>query len=125
MSGENTSLQGVEGGPSSVLRGVSVGSTEELLQLQRENAELYFACVDAVRHDTQRKIIHALVHGHGATDYTEIREIATVTDRTLRKHVTNLQDKNLVERVNSRVSRIQFTSVEVRALAAHALNCYY
>jgi DeoR/GlpR family transcriptional regulator of sugar metabolism len=101
------------------------GTASELVKIQRQHPEQFFTCVKAAEHDTQRKILHATLQGRGSTDYDEIRQLSTVCDRTLRKQVNKLEENGLIERVNSRVVRIAFTSFEVRVLVAHTLDCYY
>lgn len=85
----------------------------------------YFAVVNAVQHDTQRKILYSLVQGSGATTYDEIRSVVNVGKRTVRKHAQKLEEKNIVDRPDHNTTALRFTSIEVRALATHALNVWF
>jgi predicted transcriptional regulator len=124
------SKQGAEGGPSGVPTYAS-GATEEqtlaeqLQEYQLEHADLWFEAIDAVRHETQRAILTALQDGMGGCTYDELYGWCSVSKRTVRKHVTNLENAGLVQRVNSRSHAVSYASHEAETLVSHALDCYY
>lgn len=108
----------VEGNPS-------VAPYAKTFKAIEANPAEYFATVNAVQHDTQRRILYALVQGSGVTDRDEIAEVANVSDRTVRKHTNRLEEHDLVERPDHNTTAVRFASVEARALATHALNVWF
>lgn len=122
MSKSIRSTEEAEGYPSDDLPG-AVTETE-LTEIQKQHSREFFACTNAVQHETQRAILTALVHNSGECTYEMIEPYSHVSQRTVRKHVGKLEEQNVVDRIDSRSYRIAFTSLEVRALAAHALECY-
>ena len=122
--------KGVEGGTSGVPTFSTANETqqsigEQLNELQIKHAELWFEACDAVRHQTQRTILTALQDGMGSCTYDELYNWCSVSKRTVRKHVTNLENAGLVERVNSRSHAVSYADFEAETLASHALDCYY
>lgn len=122
--------RGAEGTPSGVPTFSTAGEQQQsiagrLVELQQDHAYLWFSAVDAVRHDTQRAILTALQDGMGSCTYDELYEWVNVSDRTVRKHVSNLENVGLVERVNSRSHAVSYATFEAETLASHALDCYY
>jgi len=115
---------GAEGYPSGVLHGRDTQRDAEVVQLQRDHASEYIGMTEALHHDTQRKILYALVNGLGEVSYYEIEAITTVSRRSLRKHVSALEEQNIVKRINSRSHIIAFRSYEIRVLAQHLIYCY-
>jgi len=124
MSDVNPHTEGAEGNPSDDLTGFGWDAETELAQLQREHAEEFLALGEAIHHDTQRKILYGLVNGLGEASYHDLEAITTVSRRSLRKHVKRLEDKGLVERIDSRHYVIGFASYETRVLAQHLVYCY-
>jgi len=118
------SKRGAEGNPSDDLAGIGWSSDGELTRLQAEHSAEYIALTEAIHTDTQRKILYGLVDGLGEASYRDLERITTVSRRSLRKHVKRLEEKGLVERVNSRSYVIGFTSYETRILAQHIVYCY-
>lgn len=98
---------------------------ERIQQLQLDEAELWFAAVDAVRHNTQRTILTALQDGMGSCTYQEIEQYASVQRRTIRKHAQKLEEQELIERIDSRSYVIEYANFDVEILVSHALDCYY
>jgi len=124
MSAPNQSKEGAEGYPSGLVRGRTTEADAELTQLQRENATEYLALMEAIHHDTQRKILYGLVDGLGEASYRDLEAITTVSRRTLRKHTQRLEDDGIVERRDVNIGMVSFPSYELRALAQHMIYCY-
>lgn len=123
MSSENRMTARAEQYPSGNTRG---GVPQlDLGRLQRQHPEAHLTVTNAVQHDTQRRIIHALVHGLGDATYNEIRELSTVGDRTIRKHVARLEDAGIVRREQSWIGLVTVAGEDVLRLMEHALDCYY
>jgi len=117
--------RGEEGYPSTLVhRSTTSQADAELLEIQRENPDRYIALMDAIHNDTQRKILYSLVNGLGESSYRDLERITTVSRRTLRKHVSRLEDNNIVERRDANFSIVSFPSVEIRALVQHVVYCY-
>ena len=117
------SPKGVEGYPSTLVRG---GTTQnELIETQRENPSEYLSAINAVQHDTQRRLVWALVQNNGRVSYKELESLTTVSERTQRKHVSNLVEMNLISRVDANFTFIEFASIEAEALLRHALTIWY
>jgi predicted transcriptional regulator len=106
--------------------GETASRDTRLLELQTEHPSLFFAAADAVRSETQRAIITAINAGVGSATYDEITEYAAVSNRTIRKHVSNLESDGLVERESDGLtSAVSFASFEAEVLITHVLTCYY
>jgi len=116
--------QGAEGGPSSL---VHSGATlaERLQDVREENPNRVFDAYDAVRHDTQRRIIHALATNGGRVSYEELGRSLDVSDRTRRKHVTALVDAELVERVEANFTVVTFADDDADVLCREALTRFF
>jgi len=127
--------EGAEGTPSDVVservlswvdeQAESLEAFIRLVELQHEQPQRFFDAIDASRHETQRAVLTALVKGDGATDYDGIERHTNRSRRSIRKHVANLEESNLVDRVDSQYYAITFTDDEAQALAQHALTLYY
>lgn len=113
---------GVEGTPSTLVRG---GTTRDVLDVQREAPSTHFAAVDAVRHDTQRRIVWALATQNGRVTYDDLESVTTTSDRTVRKHASNLVDDGLIERTNANLVFFEFASPEAEILVREALSRWY
>jgi len=96
-----------------------------VLQLQRENPELYFATVNAVQHRTQREILHGLAQQSGEITYDLLDDYVTVQKRTVRKHAKQLEEQNVIERIDSRSYRLAFASDTARILGHEALRAFF
>jgi DeoR/GlpR family transcriptional regulator of sugar metabolism len=81
--------------------------------------------MNAVQHDTQRRIVWALVQNDGRVSYQQLDEFMTVSDRTRRKHVTTLESKDLLNRVDANFTFLEFASIEAEALIKNALTSWY
>lgn len=115
--------EGVEGSPSTL---VHDGATQnELINTQRQNPTTYFAAMNAVQHNTQRRLVWALIQNNGRVSYNELKTLTTVSERTQRKHVSNLVDEDLINRVDANFTFIEFASIEAEALLKHALSVWY
>lgn len=121
MSSQNPVTAGAEQYPS----GIPASANARLVELQREHPDQYLAIMNAVQHDTQRRFMHAITRGNGDATYREIRRIANVSQRTLRKHAKKLEDMELVERIHDFMTLVRVVSQEVLVLMEHALECYY
>lgn len=99
--------------------------SDELLAMQQDHFGVYSSLVDAVRHDTQRKILAAVYDGMGGVSYDEIDRYVTVGRRTVRKHLKKLEDADVLERSTGRSGAVSFASFEAEALAEHVLGCYH
>lgn len=125
------SIEGAEGTPSGVPTFTTAGDVDEsstgdeLLQMQETHSDLFFAATGAMDHDTQRKVLQAVYDGFGSVTYDEIESYVTVSRRTVRKHVGRLEEKGLLERVDSRSYAVAFPCFEAEALVEHALKCYF
>jgi DNA-binding transcriptional ArsR family regulator len=117
----NPDTAGAEGNPSTLM---GWSSDARIAELCRENPEAYIGLTEAIHNSTQRKILYTLVNGLGDASYTELDQTTTVSRRSLRKHISRLEDAGLVERTDSNYSLVSFTSFEVRVLAQHLIYCY-
>lgn len=100
-------------------------TSEQLREAQLEHAELWFTACDAVRHDTQRGILTAIQEGIGGCTRQEIDRWVSVGDRAVRKHLQRLEERGLIERVDSRSHAVSYATFDVEVLVSHALDCYY
>lgn len=116
------SAPGVEGGPSTLVR---KDTSRDVLDVQREEPATHFAAVDAVRHDTQRRIVWALATQNGRVTYDDLESVTTTSDRTVRKHASNLVDDGLIERTNANLVFFEFASPTAEILAREALSRWY
>lgn len=114
---------GVEGYPSTLVHGTTTGT--ELVEVQRENPGVYLEAMNAVQHDTQRRLVWALVQNDGRVSYNELKTLTNVSERTQRKHVTNLVEQDLINRVDANFTFIEFASFEAEILLRHALSVWY
>lgn len=114
-------VEGAEGNPSTLM---GWSSDARIAELCRENAEEYIRLTEAIHNDTQRKILYTLVNGLGDASYGELEQTTTVSRRSLRKHVSRLEEAGIVDRMDSNFSLISFTSFEIKALAQHLVYCY-
>jgi DNA-binding HxlR family transcriptional regulator len=96
---------------------------ESIISVQENQPETYFAVVDAIRHETQGKVLEALNLHRGSITKEELEKYLTVTDRTLRKHLTRLDKQSLIVKDTSRTTVVSFKSEDVELLVAHALSC--
>jgi Fic family protein len=122
--------KGAEGGPSgfpsfTTAADPQQNTAERLKEIQLENAELWFAACDSVRKTTQRAVLTAINDGIGSCTRTEIEEYTSVSDRTIRKQLGKLKEKELVETVESRTQAVSYASFEAEVLVSHALDCYF
>jgi len=111
---------GYEGPPSGVVR-----DTTPVGDLISERPGLHFAAVDAVRHDTQRRILYTIVAVDEPATYAEIGRYCDRTDRTIRKHAQRLEETKLVERVDSKQASFHAASDDADVLIRHALTLYF
>lgn len=119
-----------EGGPSGFPSFTTGGDIEEqpsraetIINLQESNPDQYFAVLDALRHDTQGKVLEALNIHRGSIPKEELAKYVTVSDRTLRKHLTRLDEQSLIDKDTSRTTVVSFESQDVELLVAHGLAC--
>lgn len=113
----------VEGFPSTLVHGEARPAT--VVDVQRENPELHFAAVNAVQTDTQRRILWKLAHYGDRATYADLTNVVTTSDRTVRKHVTRLDDAGIVNRVNANKVFIEFASKDAKILTHEALGRWY
>jgi len=118
----SSSDRGAEGTPSTLVRG---GTTRDVLSVQRERPALHFAAVDAVRHDTQRRIVYALAAQNGRVTYDDLADVTTTSDRTVRKHAGKLADNDLIQRTNANLVFFEFASSDAEILLREALARWY
>lgn len=111
---------GVEGTPSVTPQGNTPVGTVVV-----ENPELHFAAVDAVRHDTQRRILYTIVAIDAPATYETIGEYIDRSDRTLRKHAKRLEDTHLVDRSKGKAPAFQPATDTADVLIRHALTLYF
>jgi DeoR/GlpR family transcriptional regulator of sugar metabolism len=96
--------------------------TPPVLAVQRDHPDLHFRIVDAVRHDTQRPILWALVSTGGRVTYDDLAEFCTTSDRTVRKHANRLVDDGLLERTNANLVFFEFASDAAEVLIRETLS---
>jgi len=125
-----SAFEGVEGTPSGAPSFTTAGETESkndrLLAMQKQHTELFFTAVNAVKTDTQRAILTAIHHGVGAATYDEVSGYTSVSDRSVRKHASRLEDSGLIERMTDGTTAcFNFASFEAQTLVSHVLTCYY
>jgi len=123
MQGDNTVTEGAEHYRSTLVHGE--GTKQDLLTIQRGNPAVYHAAMEAVNHNTQRRLVWALVQNDGRISYTELDAKIDVCDRTKRKHLQKLEEKSLVQRIDANYTFIEFASVEAKVLIHHALTTWY
>ena len=114
------SAGGYEGTPSGV-----VGGGTPVGDLIAECPALHFAAVDAVRHDTQRRILYTIVAVDEPATYQTIGEHTDRTDRTVRKHAQKLEETRLVDRVGGKCATFTAADHVADALIRHALTLYF
>jgi len=123
-------MSGAEGGPSGFPSFATAGDVDEqpsrderIITIQEANPDEYFAVVDAIRHQTQGKVLEALNLHRGSITKGELQKYVTVSDRTLRKHLTRLDERSLIDKDTSRTTVVSFASENVELLVAHGLAC--
>jgi len=115
--------QGVEHYRSTLVHGSSTPA--ELVKIQTENPVAYHESINAVQHDTQRRLVWAVVQNDGRISYQELDELLSVGDRTKRKHLQKLEDAELLQRIDSNFTFIEFYSQDAEVLLHHALSTWY
>jgi len=115
--------QGVEQYHSTLVYG---GNTaKDLVSIQRNNPTMYHAAMEAVNHNTQRRLVWAVTQSNGRISYTDLDAKIDVCDRTKRKHLQALEDNNLLQRIDANYTFVEFGSLEAEVLLRHALSTWY
>ena len=114
---------GVEQYPSTLVYGSNTPT--ELVEVQRENPEAYHESINAVQHDTQRRLIWAVIQNDGRVSYRELDDFVNVTERTQRKHLQKLEEAKLLQRIDANFTFVEFYSQDAEVLAHHALSTWY
>jgi DNA-binding transcriptional ArsR family regulator len=115
--------RGVEGTPSTLVQGEA--TTRTVADVEREQPAIHFATADAVRHDTQRRILHTLASENGRVTYSDLESVTTTSDRTVRKHASKLVDANLITRTNGNLVFFEFASDAAEILVRENLTRWY
>jgi DNA-binding transcriptional ArsR family regulator len=115
--------RGVEGYPSTLVR--EGADSRTVADVERERPAIHFAAVDAVRHDTQRRILHTLASENGRVTYSDLGNMTTTSDRTVRKHATKLVENGLIDRTNANLVFFEFASHAAEILVRENLTRWY
>lgn len=113
----------VEGEPSTLLHGTT--TEEELVRTHADNPGLVFDVYNSVQHNTQRRVLWALVQESGRVSYDELEPYMTVSQRSTRKHVSNLVDNDIINRIDANFTFIEFDSIAAEVLTKEALTRWY
>jgi len=126
MSGENNSISPNRYGtiPLSPHDGLGEYTRDSINELQHEQPETWFALVQSMEQDRQRKILSTMHQEGGQCLYKDILERDTVTKQSIRKHAKKLEENDLIER-GGRPTVLSFPTIEIEALAIEALSLYY
>ena len=117
------SAPGVEGSPSTLVHGDTTSRT--VADVEREQPAIHFAAADAVRHGTQRRILHTLASENGRVTYDDLENVTTTSDRTVRKHASKLADAGLITRTNANLVFFEFASDAAEILVRENLTRWY
>lgn len=90
-----------------------------------ENPASHFRAVDAVRHDTQRRILYVVTAVDNPATYNTISEYTDRSTRTVRKHAQRLEEQGLINRVNSGSASFYPADETADVLIRHALTLYF
>jgi len=123
--GSHMSAPRIEGGYEGTPSGVVSKGTTPVGEVVAENPERHFAAVDAVRHDTQRRILYTIAAVDEPATYQTIGEYTDRSDRTVRKHAQKLEAANLVERVGGKCATFNSADNVADVLIRHALTLYF
>ena len=115
--------EGVEQYPSTLVHGSNTPT--ELVSVQRNNPETYHETINAVQHNTQRRLIWAVIQNEGRVSYNELDGFVNVSERTQRKHLAKLEDADVLNRIDANFTFIEFASQEAKILSHHALSTWY
>lgn len=80
---------------------------------------------EAVAHSGQRRVLIAVYTNGGDATYDEINEDTAVSRRQMRTHVADLEDDEILRRVQSRVTRVQYAEEAMEVLVPEALSSYF
>ena len=114
---------GVEHYPSTLVYGSTTPT--ELIKIQTENPTTYHEAINAVQHETQRRLIWAVVQHDGRVSYKEMDDYLTVSARTKRKHMQKLEENDLLQRIDANFTFVEFHSDVAEVLLHHALTTWY
>ena len=117
MSSRINPTEPAEGYPSTLVH-------DEIGELQETHAAEFIALTEAIHTETQRRILYGLVDCLGDASYVELDKYTTVSRRSLRKHLSRLEEKDIVDRRDANFGLVAFSSHEVKALTQHLLYCY-
>jgi len=115
--------EGVEGTPSTLVRGDT--PARSVADVERDHPETHFAAADAVRHDTQRRILYVLASENGRVTYDDLENVTTTSNRTVRKHAGKLADADLIDRTNANLVFFEFASHAAEILVRENLSRWY
>jgi len=115
--------EGVEQYPSTLVHGSTTAG--ELVKVQTDNPEQYHAAINAVQHNTQRRLVWAVIQNDGRISYNELERFVNVTERTQRKHLSNLESDKLLQRIDANFTFVEFYSDTAKVLLHHALSTWY
>lgn len=117
--------RGEERGRSSLVGSTTTSTAERLHEVRQANPGRVFDAYDAVRQNTQRRILHALATNGGRVSYKELERELDVVDRTRRKHVSQLVDANLVERIEANFTIVAYADDDAEVICREALTRWF
>jgi len=108
---------GYDGGPSyqPTPPGGSVDAKALLYDYQREHFDVFREIVKCTEIQSKRKVLAALLHNNGVCTYRDIDVFLPISERNIRKHISDLAEKGVVEKAGNPVS-ITFPSEEIEVL---------
>lgn len=117
----NTSDGGYDGGPSYEAHGRGgVESKALLYDYQRENFTVFAEIVKCMSVNSKRKVLAALVQKNGVCTYSDIDQFLPISERNIRKHISDLAEKGIVTKSGNPVT-VSFPSEEIEVLVQDTL----
>jgi len=121
----STRSKGAEGGPSTLIHESGTSTAERLHEVRQENPSRVFDAYDAVRQNTQRRLLYALATNDGRVSYKQLSRELDVSDRTRRKHVSALVDAGLVGRIEANFTVVTFADDDADVICREALARWF
>jgi len=94
-------------------------------RLRRENPETWTRAAAACRTTTTRAVLAALVHEGGSAVYDDLTAYTSKTRRTVRNHVYDLRDDDVVAVEDGRPAILSFPDEPTEILVEDALSVFY
>lgn len=105
--------------------GADLTSLVRVGRLKASHPEKWKALFEAVSHSEKRRVLVTIYANGGDATYDEIERDTTVTRRMIRKYVADLEDDEILSRVQSRVTRVQYAEEAMEVLVSEALSSYF